>query len=186
MIDFSLYKNLPNFLTVMRILLTPVIIACLYFETGFWNNMAVVFFVIASLTDYFDGYLARKYQLKSTFGQLIDPVADKILINSVLIMLVASKQLDAFVVIVFMVRDTFVQGIRAYAALENLVIEAVIIGKWKTVFQMIGLVAIIVDLPIALPLDGIGYGLLCIGVVLSLISGYQYCFYYYKNAFKKV
>ena len=186
MIDFSLYKNLPNFLTVMRILLTPVIIVCLYFETGFWNNMAVAFFIIASLTDYFDGYLARKYQLKSTFGQLIDPVADKILINSVLIMLVASKQLDVFIVIVFMVRDTFVQGVRACAAAENLIIEAVIIGKWKTVFQMIGLVAIIIDLPsIVLPLDEIGYSLLCLGVVLSLISGYQYCSYYYKKVLKK-
>ena len=60
MIDFSLYKNLPNFLTVMRILLTPVIIICLYFKTGFWSNIAVVFFITASITDYFDGYLAQK------------------------------------------------------------------------------------------------------------------------------
>ena len=186
MIDFSLYKNLPNFLTVVRILLTPVIVTCLYFATGFWNNIAVLLFIIASITDYFDGYLARKYQLKSKFGQLIDPVADKILINSVLIMLVASGQLDAIIVIVFMIRDTLVQGVRSCAAAENLIIEAVIIGKWKTLFQMIGLVAIIIDWPfITLPLYQIGYGLLCLSVILSLISGYQYCFYYYKNTLKK-
>ncbi len=186
MVDFSLYKNLPNSLTIMRILLTPVIVVCLYFETGFWNNIAVFFFIMASITDYFDGYLARRYQLKSTFGQLIDPVADKILINSVLIMLVALGQLDAAIVIVFMIRDTFVQGVRSCAAAENLIIEAVVIGKWKTLFQMIGLVAIIINLPfITLPLYQIGYGLLCLSVILSLISGYQYCFCYYKNTFKK-
>ena len=185
MIDFSLYKNLPNFLTILRILLTPVIVVCLYFETGFWNNIAVLFFIIASITDYFDGFLARKYQLKSIFGQLIDPVADKILVNSVLIMLVGSGQLDVFIVIVFMIRDTLVQGVRSCAAAENLIIEAVVIGKWKTLLQMIGLVAIIINLPIALPLYEIGYSLLCVSVVLSLISGYQYCSYYYKSTFKK-
>ena len=185
MIDFSSYKHLPNFLTIMRILLTPVIVVCLYFETGFWNNIAVLFFIIASITDYFDGFLARKYQLKSTFGQLIDPVADKILVNSVLIMLVASGQLDVFIVIVFMIRDTLVQGVRSCAAAENLIIEAVVIGKWKTLFQMIGLVAIIIELPTTLPLYQIGYGLLCLSVILSLISGYQYCSYYYRKIFKK-
>ena len=186
MIDFSSYKNLPNFLTIMRILLTPVIILCLYFETSFWHNMAVLFFIIASITDYFDGFLARKYQLKSTFGQLIDPVADKILVNSVLIMLVGSGQLDVFIVIIFMIRDTLVQGVRSCAAAENLIIEAVVIGKWKTLLQMIGLVAIIIDLPFtAVPLYNIGYGLLCLSVILSLVSGYQYCSYYYKNTLKK-
>ena len=169
----------------MRILLTPVIVVCLYFETGFWNNIAVLFFIIASITDYFDGFLARKYQFKSTFGQLIDPVADKILVNSVLIMLVGSGQLDVFIVLVFMIRDTLVQGVRSCAAAENLIIEAVVIGKWKTLLQMIGLIAIIVYLPIALPLYEIGYGLLCLSVVLSLVSGYQYCSYYYNSVFKK-
>ena len=91
----------------------------------------------------------------------------------------------SIIVIVFMIRDTLVQGVRSCAAAENLIIEAVIIGKWKTVFQMIGLVAIIIDLPIALPFYEIGYSLLCLGVVLSLISGYQYCSYYYKKVLKK-
>ena len=74
---------------------------------------------------------------------------------------------------------------RSRAAAENLIIEAILIGKWKTLFQIIGLVAIIIDLPTTLPLYKIGYSLLCLSVVLSLVSGYQYCSYYYRNAFKK-
>ncbi len=172
----ALALQLPNFLTILRMLLTPVIIFCLYHGTDFWSNMAVCFFAIASLTDYFDGFLARKYQLKSAFGQLLDPVADKILVNSVLIMLIG--QLDVFIVIILIIRDILVQGVRSCAAAENLIIPAIHTGKWKTVFQMAGLMTIMIKLPFTLPLYEIGYGLLCVSVVLSLISGYQYCHQY--------
>lgn len=180
------YKKLPNLLTIIRILLTPVVIFCLYCKTDFLNNIAAIFFIIASITDYFDGYLARKYQLKSTFGQLMDPIADKILINSVLIILTSLGQVDALIVIVFMIRDTLVQGVRACAAIENLIIEAVTTGKWKTMLQMIGLVAIMIKAPLTTwPLYEIGYGLLCLSVILSFISGYQYCHYYYQHCLSK-
>ena len=180
------YQKLPNFLTIVRILLTPVVIFCLYYETDFLNNIAVIFFIIASITDYFDGYLARKYELKSTFGQLMDPIADKVLVNSVLIMLTSLGQVNVLIVITFIIRDTFVQGVRTCAAIENLVIEAVTIGKWKTALQITGLVAIIVKVPsAALSLYEIGYGLLCLSVILSLISGYQYCHHYYQHCLSK-
>lgn len=174
------YRQLPNLLSILRILLTPVIICCLYQNIDFWYNMAAFVFILACLTDYFDGYLARKYHLKSAFGKLMDPVADKVLVNSILVMLIALKYLDPFIVILFIIRDTLVQGVRSVAASENLIIEAVNTGKWKTTLQMAGIIAMLVRIP-PLMLHNIGYALLWGAVILSLISGYQYVHCYYLH-----
>ncbi len=135
--------NLPNKLTVMRVLAVPVFVILMLVEIdgqrceGWCKWVALAIFIIAAFTDLFDGRIARKYKLVTNFGKLMDPLADKLLVCSALICLVELERIPAWVVIVIIAREFVISGIRLIAADDGVVISASKWGKVKTVFQMI-------------------------------------------------
>lgn len=144
--------NLPNKLTIIRILMVPVFILFLLTELGgrFNHLITLVLFVAASLTDLLDGYLARKNNLVTNFGKFMDPLADKLLVCSALICFAATRQLPAWMVIVIIAREFIISGFRLIASDEGVVIAASYWGKIKTVVQIIMIIAVIIEFPYAM------------------------------------
>lgn len=176
-------KALPMRITLSRIFAVPAIVAMMWPNTLGWNIGAAVFFILASLTDYWDGYYARKYNAVSNFGKFMDPIADKILVTSVLAMLLAQGKIDAWMVIIILARDNFIGGIRSIAAADQIIIDAKPAGKWKTAMQMVAIPIVIIGSmePYVPYLDKIGYGVLWISVILSITSGIEYYVGYLKS-----
>ena len=172
-------KKLPLILTVARIFATiPVAVLLLYsndFPGYYFDWIAVVLFYAASITDYYDGYFARKYNAVTNLGKFLDPVADKILVMAILVILLQQQRIDPWMVILFLTRDTLVGGIRAAASADGLVIPAQTTGKWKAALQMIAVPFMMVnEIHPYIPNLKIGYGLLWFSVLLSVISGWDY------------
>lgn len=141
--------NLPNKLTVMRVILIPFFVAALLYDNGSSQTMRVVanvIFIVASLTDLFDGKIARKYNLVTNFGKFMDPLADKLLVCSALICLIQLGQLPAWVVIIIISREFIISGFRLVASDNGIVIAASYWGKFKTTFQMLMVIFLIMDL----------------------------------------
>lgn len=174
-----LMKKLPLILTLARIFATiPVALLLLnsqkYPEFNF-DWLAVILFYVASITDYYDGYFARKFNAVTNLGKFLDPVADKILVMAILVILLQQQTIDPWMVILFLTRDTLVGGIRAAASADGLVIPAQTTGKWKAALQMIAVPFMMVnEIHTNFPNQRIGYGLLWFSVLLSLISGWDY------------
>lgn len=163
------HKNIPNCFTFFRILLTPLIVIFIFFQQEkyriyqlnfsfqqkivlakiyLFSFLAAILFVIAILTDFFDGYLARKNNLISNFGKIWDPIADKILVNSILISFTIKTYIPFYLTLINIVRDIIVDGYKSYAASCNIIVGANIWGKTKTVLQMVGLTIIFFLFPI--------------------------------------
>lgn len=172
--------KLPLFLTLLRIVMTwPIVILAQGHQPWMiWS--AIVLFITASITDYYDGYFARKYNQVTNLGKFLDPVADKILVSSLLILFVFQNKVDIWMVILFITRDTLIGGIRAAASADGVIISAQTTGKWKAALQMISIPLILLDLNLgflgfeSLSAEKIGYFLLWFSVGLSLLSGWQY------------
>ncbi|HAS73639.1 MAG TPA: CDP-diacylglycerol--glycerol-3-phosphate 3-phosphatidyltransferase [Clostridiales bacterium UBA8960] len=164
--------NIANKLTLLRIILIPFFIFLLLEGYSIW---AFVVFSLASLTDFFDGYLARKHNLITNFGKFMDPLADKLLITSALICFVELGQLNSWVVIIILSREFIVSIFRAIAAAEGIVIAASWWGKAKTISQMVMvLVLLLNNYPFSLlhlPVDQI---LIALATILTIVSGYDY------------
>lgn len=172
-------KKLPMQLTMVRIYLVAPTLIFLIPNTFAWNLAAAVLFIVASITDYYDGYFARKYNAVSNMGKFMDPIADKILVTSVLTLLIVPGKVDPFLVILLTVRDTFIGGIRAVAAADGVIIAAKTAGKWKTALQMVGIPAVMLWSFPFLPgaedwIGRVGYGLLWISAILSIVSAIDY------------
>lgn len=179
--------NLPNKLTILRVLLIPVFLILLLpvgpdglllpvpVETA--RILAAIVFVLSALTDYLDGAIARKRKLVSTFGEFMDPIADKLLVLSALLALVQLGEVSAWAVVIIIAREFLVQGIRLLAVNgDSTVIAAGFLGKAKTFAQMVAIVLLLLrNYPFsyftAIP---VGQILLWIAVALTLISGYDY------------
>ena len=175
-------KNVPLNLTLLRIFLTIPIAVGLSFQNETINWVCVGLFYIASITDYYDGYFARRLNAVTNLGKFLDPVADKILVSSVLTVLVALQKVDIWMVILFISRDTLIGGIRAAAAADHVIISAQTTGKWKAALQMISIPLLMVnDLHPNFPNTRLGYGLLWLSVLLSLKSGFDYCRVFYDG-----
>lgn len=185
--------NTPNKLTMFRIFLTLVIVAILLFPFSamgvnipqlFVNESIVidiryliagVLFMIASLTDFIDGYIARKYNLVTDFGKMMDAIADKILVNAILIILCAQGFIHPIIPVVIILRDTFVDSIKMVAGNNGKVVAASKLGKVKTACMMVGLVlTLFYNMPFELWNLRISDFLLILAAVLSVISGIQY------------
>ena len=140
--------NTPNKLTIARIIMIPFFVAFLMYDiTGSADKwIALAIFVIASLTDTLDGYLARKYHLVTNFGKFMDPLADKLLVCSALICFTATGQLPAWITIIIIAREFIISGFRLIAADNGIVIAASYWGKFKTVSQMIMIILMIMNL----------------------------------------
>ena len=140
--------NLPNKLTVLRVILIPFFEVSLMIENGAnqtFRYVAAAIFIIASLTDMLDGKIARKYNLVTNFGKFMDPLADKLLVCSALICLIQLGQLPAWMVIIIVSREFIISGFRLVAAEQGIVIAASYWGKFKTTFQMIAVVLMILN-----------------------------------------
>lgn len=176
-------SKVPLILTLTRLLMTFPIIYLLTLQNPFWNWVCVALFYASSLTDYYDGYLARKFNAVTNLGKFLDPVADKVLVTGVLTVFVWLQKVDIWMVVLFVTRDTVIGGIRAAASADGLVIDAQSTGKWKAALQMIAIPLLMMnDLQICpktslcgnFPMSLLGYYLLRFSVGLSLLSGWQY------------
>ena len=187
-------KNLPNRITIARIILSIIIIGILCFPYYRVNvNMPMldikgvsvelhyficgILFIIASLTDFLDGYIARKYGLVSNTGKMLDAIADKLLVDSVLIILAGQNKISEIIPVIIVVRDIVVNAIKMQAASNGKVVAAIKSGKIKTAAQMVGVVLIFYNnLPFAIWLNGarVGEYLLYFATLMALVSMYQY------------
>ena len=174
-------KQLPMYATYSRIVMAPLLMFILFLSESWSGYLATVVFVIASITDWLDGYWARKFQAESAMGKFMDPIADKLLVLAALIMLLHSGDVDPIMVFILLGRDIFIGGIRAVAATNAVVIAAKPFGKWKTAIQMLAIPLIFVKEIASLPLAQWGYWALWVSVLLSLISGIQYTWGYYTG-----
>src|SRR5574344_1252881 len=139
--------NLPNLLTISRIVVIPVIFLSIYIHSSIWSMFAAVLFIVAAITDYFDGYLARLNKQTSVFGRLLDPIADKLLVASALIVILATDKVHPFnciPVIVILCREILVSGLREFLAESHVGMPVTRLAKWKTGFQMTALSMILV------------------------------------------
>lgn len=164
--------NLPNTLTVLRIMLVPVLVVALLGNTPEGDVFAAVVFALASLTDFVDGYLARSRQTVTTFGKLMDPLADKLLIVAALIALVSLNRLQAWIAMVIITRELAVTVLRLGATQAGVVIEASVFGKLKTCLQIAAILALI-----AVPSEPLWVSLLLyVALAATVISGLDYFF----------
>lgn len=179
--------NLANQLSLLRILMTPLVIALLYFPGPVTCSFAVLVFIFASITDWLDGYVARRFNMVSSMGKFLDPLADKLLICSVLIMFTDLNWAPAWVVIIIVCRELVVTGLRAMAIDEGIVLAADKFGKAKTVLQMCAIVPITLHFPIyGFEIWPIGEVFLYAAMLVAIISGFNYCLYFYRHTKAKV
>ena len=170
--------NLPNKLTILRVLLIPFFVFFMLVPVVPCSNyIAVAIFIIASLTDLADGKIARKYNLVTNFGKFMDPLADKLLVCSAMICLVATGQLAAWMVIVIISREFIISGFRLVAADNGVVIAASYWGKFKTTFQMLMIIVLILNLPGRF-FEILGLILTWVALILTVVS---LCDYLIKN-----
>ena len=167
--------NLPNKLTIFRVLCVPVFVVMMLVDCIPYNHfIAVGIFIIASLTDLFDGKIARKYNLVTNFGKFMDPLADKLLVCAALICL-SPKMIPAWVVIIIVSRELFISGFRILAADQGIVLAAGWWGKFKTAFSMFMIIVLIVNIPLENQiLTIIGCALIWTSLALTIISMIEY------------
>lgn len=176
----STVLSVPNLLTYGRILAIPAIVACMYMQTPFWNWVSVGIFIAAAITDYLDGYLARALSQFSNLGKMLDPIADKLLVGAVLIMLVANTTIADWALvpaIIILSREILVSGLREYLGQMNLSIPVSKLAKWKTTVQMVALGVLIAGPAGETILPGtlaIGITMLWAAALLTVWTGYDY------------
>ncbi len=177
--------NLPNMLTYARILAVPLIVLCFYLEgrvrpTDWWRWAAVTIFIVASITDYLDGYIARIWKQTSNIGKMLDPIADKLLVSAALILLAFDRTIDKWslwAAIIILCREILVSGLREYLAALKVSVPVTQLAKWKTAIQLVA-VGFLLAGPAGdkvLPYTTeIGLALLWVSAIVTLYTGYDY------------
>jgi len=172
--------NLPNKLTMLRIAMIPVFVIFALMNAQWAQYVALLIYVLACLTDLLDGKIARKNNLVTDFGKFADPIADKLLVMAALIILVDTARMPSWVCIVMLAREFIISGFRLVAAGGGKVIAAGTLGKWKTVFQMISTIALMLLVPVAGNALLGNFGvilanvLMYIAAALTIVSGAEY------------
>jgi CDP-diacylglycerol--glycerol-3-phosphate 3-phosphatidyltransferase len=177
--------NLPNRLTIFRMLMIPVIVLTLYFDKDtptdlisyrkYLGHIACWIFVVAALTDFLDGYIARKRNIVTVFGSFLDPIADKFLVVASLIMLLALDRVNSVVVIILVLREMYMTSLRLLAMTEGISVPVSSLGKWKTSAQMVAIPMLMINEKfLGLPLPIIGTVLIYISAFLSFLSALLY------------
>ncbi len=173
-------QDIPNYLTIMRIAIIPLLIAALYFPSKTGHIIAAALFVMASITDYLDGYLARYWNVQSSLGRFLDPIADKLLVASVLIVLVDSEILHGWHILptlAILCREIMVSGLREHLAEIKVSVPVTKAAKWKTAAQLFALFFLILGPSYNLVgIDNVllGICLLWLSAILTLYTGYAY------------
>lgn len=177
--------NLPNILTLLRIALIPVLAVFLLSpsqKAAFW---AAAVFAVASITDWLDGYLARRMEIVTTFGKFLDPIADKMIVMAALVMILPFNRVPAWMVLVILGREIIITGLRGLASTEGIIIPASQLGKYKTIFQIVAILGLLlhydyhwffsVNHPyLYVNMHNIGIFYLWIAIVLTIWSGVDY------------
>lgn len=188
--------NLPNRLTLFRIILIPIILLSLFMQTTQWpwfahhpfflNYMAAWTFVAASITDYFDGYFARKMKIVTIFGSFLDPIADKFLVISSLIMLLFLHRIHVLIVLILVLREMYITALRLLAMEKGFTVPVGTLGKWKTATQMVGIPLLMAyDSPFGINMPFIGTLAIYLASLFSLYSALEYSFHFLKKINKK-
>jgi len=177
--------NIPNVITLFRIALIPVIAILLLSpskEAGFW---AAAVFAVASATDWLDGYLARRMGIVTTFGKFLDPIADKLMVMAALVMILPFNRIPAWMVLVILGREIIITGLRGVASTEGIVIPASDLGKFKTIFQIVAILGLLLhydyywffSVPhpyLYVNMHHFGMFFLWIAVIITIWSGFDY------------
>ncbi|NKB45671.1 MAG: CDP-diacylglycerol--glycerol-3-phosphate 3-phosphatidyltransferase [Alphaproteobacteria bacterium] len=171
--------NLPNILTLSRIFVIPVVIALFYWDSPTTRWVMLGLFTVAGITDFFDGYLARRSNQVSAFGRFLDPIADKLLVAALLLMLVGFERMSTWSylpAVVILTRELLVSGLREFLAQTHVSVPVSTLAKWKTTLQMFTLGFLIVgsDAPSWIPAQAIGEVGLWLAALLTMITGYDY------------
>jgi cardiolipin synthase (CMP-forming) len=166
----------PNLLTVSRIACIPVLVAVFYLDGDWARWVACAIFSVAATTDYVDGYLARNWQQQSLFGRWLDPVADKLLVASAVVMLVGFDRAPLLPSLIILLREITVSGLREYMAEVSVGLPVSRLAKWKTAVQMTAIGFLLVGSagPAWLPVEAIGWWGLWLAAALTLVTGWDY------------
>ena len=188
--------TLPNLLTLFRIFVTPLFfILFFYFPTKVFSLLASLLFTLASLTDFLDGYIARRWNLETSLGKFLDPLADKLLVAVALIMLIPLDRVPSWMVAVIIGREILVTGLRVVAVTEGLVISASRLGKYKTVLQILSVISLLIHYEYQLNIQSsyflinfheMGMGLLWIAMFVTVWSGIDYFRKFFKQVFYRI
>lgn len=183
--------NLPNILTMLRIAAIPLLAALLMSPSrsaGFW---AAALFAVASITDWLDGYLARRMGIVTVFGKFLDPIADKLIVMASLIMILPFNRVPAWMVLVILGREMIITGLRGIASSEGIVIQASDLGKYKTIFQIVAIIGLILHYDynwffgvshplLTVNMHNVGMLFLWIATMLTIWSGIDYLIRFIK------
>jgi CDP-diacylglycerol---glycerol-3-phosphate 3-phosphatidyltransferase len=178
--------NVPNTITILRVTVIPVLFFLLLSPGQTESLVIATFFVLAALTDLLDGYLARKYEIVTVMGKYLDPIADKLIINTAMILMIPIGRISAWIVAVIIIRDFVVEGIRTIASSEGIVMQASKLGKQKTMCQIFALSALMIHYPfLGADAHAIGTVILYLALVLSVYSGFDYFMKFYRELVRK-
>jgi CDP-diacylglycerol--glycerol-3-phosphate 3-phosphatidyltransferase len=179
--------NLPNTISMLRIGVIPVLFLLLGSPGPGMSLVIAGLFIIAGLTDLLDGYIARRFHIVTTMGKFLDPIADKLIVNTAMILLIPVGRIPAWVVALMIIRDFAVDGIRNVASSEGLIIQASEHGKRKTLCQIFAVSALIIHYPfIGADAHTVGMVIIYIALALSILSGADYFIQFYDAVFKIV
>jgi CDP-diacylglycerol--glycerol-3-phosphate 3-phosphatidyltransferase len=177
--------NLPNTITLARISVVPFLFFLLMSPGPFWSLVLAALFVLASITDFLDGFIARKYNLITTMGKFLDPLADKLIVNTAMILMIPIGRIDAWIVVMIIMRDLIVDGIRSIASSEGIYIQASALGKQKTLAQIIAVTALMIHYPFfGLDAHFVGTVILYVALLLTIYSGLDYFVKFYRGTGK--
>jgi len=170
--------NTANILTLSRIVAIPLVIACFWLDKGWAQWLSMILFVAAGITDYFDGYFARRYQQISRLGRFLDPIADKLLVAAALVMLVDAggplSGVHVLAALIILAREILVSGLREFLAELRVGLPVSQLAKWKTAVQMLAIALLLVGDAASPWVEQAGLWLIWIAAGLTLITGYDY------------
>jgi len=178
-------KHLPNFLTLGRMILVPPIVVLLFFPGRLPSAIAAFIFLVASLTDFIDGFIARRFHVESSFGRFLDPIADKLLVTSTLIMLISMDRVEAWIVMLIISREVAVSALRGLTRSWDTSLRPSPYGKLKTVLQFTAIVPLIIHykytLIVTIDFHLLGTVLIYFALALTLWSGIDYFVRFYRD-----
>jgi len=188
--------NLPNLLTLARIAIIPIFVLLLFFDSKTACIWSAALFSAAAITDAFDGWLARRWGVVTVLGKFLDPLADKLIVTAALIMLIPFGRVPAWAVLLILIREMVVTGLRSIASSEGIVIEASDLGKYKTIFQMVAIIGLLLHYDyywffgvqweiFHVSMHNVGIFYFYIALILTLWSGAEYLTKFFKVFAKK-
>lgn len=177
--------NLPNTITIVRLGVIPVLFLLLLDPGKTLSLVIAVLFILAALTDLLDGYIARRYNIVTKMGKLLDPIADKLVVSTAMILLIPIGRIPAWVVAIIIARDVLVDGIRSFASTEGRIIEASGLAKKKTLCQVVAVSALLIHYPfLGFNAHQVGTVFIYLALVLTVWSGAEYAVKFHRETFR--